>query len=90
MKRLITAVILIPFILYVVFLGPPWLLFGVTALVAIICFSEYAGIAAGYGIQKPGPLGYAAGLLVLLMKPQDGYIIFTLLALMAIRSHRTA
>src|SRR4030088_738548 len=84
MRRLITAVVLIPFILYVVFLGPAWLLFGVTALVAIICFSEYAGIAAGYGIQKPGPLGYAAGLLVLLMKPQDGYVMFTLLALIAL------
>lgn len=84
MKRLITAVVLIPFILYVVFLGHPWLLFGVTALVALICFSEYSGIAAGYGIQKPGPLGYAAGLLVLLMKPQDGYLLFTLLALIAL------
>jgi phosphatidate cytidylyltransferase len=84
MKRLVTAVVLIPFILYVVFLGPPWLLFGVTALVALICFSEYSGIAAGYGIQKPGPLGYAAGLLVLLMQPQDGYVIFTLLAFIAL------
>jgi phosphatidate cytidylyltransferase len=84
MKRLVTAVVLIPFILYVVFLGHPWLLFGVTALVALICFSEYSGIAAGYGIQKPGPLGYAAGLLVLLMQPQDGYVIFTLLAFIAL------
>jgi phosphatidate cytidylyltransferase len=84
MKRLVTAVVLIPFILYVVFLGHPWLLFGVTALVALICFSEYSGIAAGYGIQKPGPLGYAAGLLVLLMKPQDGYVMFLLLALIAL------
>src|SRR2546423_3340793 len=84
MKRLVTAVVLIPFILYVVFLAHPWILFGVTALVALICFSEYSGIAAGYGIEKPGPLGYAAGLLVLLMKPQDGYVMFTLLALIAL------
>jgi phosphatidate cytidylyltransferase len=84
MKRFVTAALLIPFILYVVFLGPSWLLFGVTALVALICFSEYSGIAAGFGIQKPGPLGYAAGLLVLLMKPQDGFVIFTLLALIAL------
>ena len=31
MKRVLTAIGLIPFILYVVFLGPFWLLFGVTA-----------------------------------------------------------
>jgi phosphatidate cytidylyltransferase len=83
MKRLATALVLIPFILYVVLRGPFWLLFGVTALVALICYSEYAGMAAGYGISKPGPMGYAAGLLVLVMRPEDGYLIFTLVALIA-------
>ncbi len=84
MKRLLTAALLIPFILYVVFLGPNWLLFGVTALVALICYSEYSGIAAGYGIEKPGPVGYGAGLLVLAMRPQDGHLIFILLTLIAL------
>ena len=84
MKRLLTAAVLIPFILFVVLWGPSWLLFGVTALVALICYSEYSGIAAGYGVAKPGPLGYAAGLLVLAIKPQDGYLILTLLALIAL------
>jgi phosphatidate cytidylyltransferase len=84
MKRLLTALFLIPTVLYVVYLGPPWLLFGVTALVALICYSEYAGIAAGYGITKPGPVGYAAGLLVLAMRPQDASLVFTLLALIAL------
>jgi phosphatidate cytidylyltransferase len=84
MKRLLTAFLLIPTVLYVVYLGPPWLLFGVTALVALICYSEYAGIAAGYGIAKPGPVGYAAGLLVLAMRPQDATLVFTLVALTAL------
>jgi phosphatidate cytidylyltransferase len=84
MKRLLTALLLIPTVLYVVYLGPPWLLFGVTALVALICYSEYAGIAAGYGITKPGPVGYAAGLLVLAMRPQDASLVFTLVALTAL------
>jgi phosphatidate cytidylyltransferase len=84
MKRLLTAAVLIPFILYVVLWGPPWLLLGVTALVALICYSEYSGIAAGYGVANAGPLGYAAGLLVLVMKPQDGYLILTLVALIAL------
>jgi len=84
MKRLLTAFLLIPFILYVVYFGPPWLLFGVTALVALICFSEYASIAAGYGIAKPGPVGYAAGLLVLAMRPPDATLVFVLLAFVAL------
>ena len=84
MKRLLTAAVLIPCILYVVYLAPSWLLFGVTALVALICYSEYSGIAAGYGIAKAGPLGYAAGLLVLAIKPQDSYLILTLVALLAL------
>ena len=84
MKRLLTAAVLIPFILYVVYLGQNWLLFGVTALVALICFSEYSGLAAGYGVTKPGPVGYAAGLLVLAMKPEDGYLILTLVAIIAL------
>jgi phosphatidate cytidylyltransferase len=84
MKRLLTALLLIPTVLYVVYFGPPWLLFGVTALVAVICYSEYAGIAAGYGIVKPGPVGYAAGLLVLAMRPQDAPLVFALLALISL------
>lgn len=84
MKRLLTASLLIPFVLYTVYLGPVWLLFGVTALVALICYSEYAGIAAAYGITKPGPVGYGAGLLVLAIRPQDAALVFTLFALAAL------
>ena len=84
MKRVLTAVVLIPVILYVVYLGPFWLLFGVTAIFALICYSEYAVIAAGYGVEKLGPAGYASGILVLLARPQDGYLIFTLLTLIGL------
>lgn len=84
MKRLLTAAVLIPFILYVVYFGQNWLLFVVTALVALICYSEYSGLAAGYGVAKPGPVGYAAGLLVLAPVPQDGYLVLTLIALIAL------
>lgn len=82
MKRVLTAALLIPFILYVVFLAPWWLLFGVTAVVALICYSEYCGMARAYGIEKLGWVGYGAGLLILAIKPQDGYLVFMLLALL--------
>ncbi len=84
MKRVLTAAVLIPVILYVVFLAPWWLLFGVTALVALICYSEYSGIARAYGMETFGPVGYGAGLLILAIQPQDGYLVFTLLALVAL------
>lgn len=84
MKRVLTAAVLVPFVLYIVFLSPAWAVFLVTAIVAVICYSEYCGIAAGYGVEKAGPAGYAAGLLVLAMRPQDGYLVFALLALMAL------
>ena len=84
MKRLITAFLLIPTVLYVTLLGPPWLVFAVTALVALICYSEYCAIASGYGVSRSGPVGYAAGLLVLAAKPETGFLVMTLLALLAL------
>ena len=65
MKRVLTALCMIPPVLYVVIWGPAWLVLAVTALVAALCYHEYAGIAAAYGFGNPGPLGLAAGLALL-------------------------
>jgi phosphatidate cytidylyltransferase len=65
MKRVLTALVLFPLIVYVVVWSPPLVVLGVTALVALLCYHEYAGMAVGYGLGKLGPLGYAAGLLIL-------------------------
>lgn len=81
MKRILTSVILIPIILYVVLWGPAWLLFAVTALVAVICYSEYCRIAAPYGFGNPGPVGYGAGLLVLAIPGDEGVTLTVLSAL---------
>lgn len=81
MKRVVTALILIPFILYVTFLGPSWLLFAVVATVASLCYLEYAAIVAGHGIAKPGPAGIAAGVL-LLAGLADPLLLVTLLTLL--------
>jgi phosphatidate cytidylyltransferase len=83
MKRVLTAAILAPLILAVVFMAPAWLLFAVTAAVAVLCFREYCGIAAGYGVDRLGPTGYAAGLLLMLLHEHAGLLItvFALLAL---------
>lgn len=65
MKRVLTAAVLIPLIVYTVLWGPVWLLYAVIAAVALICYQEYSGIAAGYGYGEPGPIGYGAGLLLI-------------------------
>jgi len=83
MKRVLTALALIPLVVYIVILGSPWLVLGVVALVASICFREYCGMAAQYGFGTMGPLGYAAGLLILTV--QDNVLVWvTVLALLGL------
>jgi phosphatidate cytidylyltransferase len=79
MKRILTALALIPFIAYVVLWGPLWLFFLILSLVAMICYHEFAGIVAAHGFGKLGPLGYGAGLCLLLA----GYEAILVLSLCA-------
>ncbi len=51
MKRILTALILIPLVLLAVFRAPLWLFLLVTLLVAMAAVFEYLGIAAGYGFE---------------------------------------
>jgi phosphatidate cytidylyltransferase len=83
MKRLLTAAVLAPFIVYIVLWAPPLAFLAVLTAVALLCFHEYSGIVAGYGIDRPGPVGYAAGL-VLLLVPQDGSLALALITLAAL------
>src|SRR5260370_18429472 len=76
MKRVLTSLILIPIVLYVVLRGPVWLVFSVVTLCAMLCYREYCGIAAGYGITRLGPVGFAAGLGVLAL-PYAGPVFLT-------------
>jgi phosphatidate cytidylyltransferase len=80
MKRVATAVVLIPLVLYIVLLGTYWLLFAAVALAAMLCYREYCGIAEGYSVARLGPVGYAAGLAVLALTT-DVWIFLTALAL---------
>jgi phosphatidate cytidylyltransferase len=79
MKRVLTALVLFPLVTYVVLWSPPWAVLGVTAVVALLCFYEYTGIAAAYQDGKLGPLGYLAGLLILVLGG-DGYLLLTVVA----------
>ena len=53
MKRIITALILIPLVLLLVFLGPKWLITIVVAAVAAMAAWEYLGLAEKTGANPP-------------------------------------
>ncbi|MCC6861695.1 MAG: phosphatidate cytidylyltransferase [Bryobacterales bacterium] len=80
MKRLLTASLLVPAILLVVLRGPYWVFFGVTALVAVLCYREYCGVVSAYGVRGLGPLGYAGGLMLLAVNRNE----FELLAILTL------
>ena len=67
MKRVLTALVLVPIVTWLCLWAPQLVLLAATALVATLCFREYRRLAAAHGMAVPGPLGYAAGLIVLLV-----------------------
>ena len=85
MKRILTASVMIPVVLYAVLGGIEWLFVLVLAAVALICFDEYSNITA-----SREPLAYAAGLAILLAPLQYLALVallFTLLMLMLAMRH---
>lgn len=65
MRRILTALVLIPIVVYVVLWSDFRIFLGVLALVSCLCYREYNDIAASYGFGEPGPLGYGIGLVML-------------------------
>src|SRR5689334_4388662 len=63
MKRILTALILIPIVVYVVLWANFWIFLAVLVAVAFLCWREYDTIAATYGFGAPGALGCVAGYL---------------------------
>jgi phosphatidate cytidylyltransferase len=93
MKRVITALLLIPFFVYIVVWSPPWAFLATVAAVAILCFREFSELTALHGIAKPGVFGYVAGLLVLFLPGKDGafFVLVAILSMsLALRSRELA
>lgn len=89
MKRVLTAVILIPLVLVLVFLGPrgQWLFTLATALVAALAGWEYLGLAERGGAKPPRVAVIVAVLLLFtanLQAPEQRAHIFELLDALAI------
>lgn len=83
MRRVATALVLIPTVLYVIFAGPSWLLATVVCLLAVACFHEYAGIVTAQGVMLERWAGQAMGLVFLLVAHPDWrwLVGFTLVAM---------
>jgi phosphatidate cytidylyltransferase len=83
MKRILTAAVLVPIVVYVVLWANFWVFLAVLATVACLCYREYSAIAGEYGFGVPGPLGFAAGLLLLVWEG-DAWLLIAATALIAI------
>ena len=74
MKRIITALILIPVIAWVTLASPQWVFLAVLAITGLLAYSEFDHIAAAQGIAPAGLPGMAAGL-ALLFAPNTAVIV---------------
>jgi len=85
MKRVLTALILIPFFCYIILWAPLAAFLAVVAAVAVLCFREYANLVSLHAIEKPGVFGYVAGLLLLFLPGKDfGFLVLVAILAMAL------
>jgi phosphatidate cytidylyltransferase len=78
MKRIVTALFLVPVALYSALFAPWWLFLAVIAIVASLCFREYSAITNSYA-----PIGYVAGILILVAPQRETILLIILTALAA-------
>jgi len=83
MKRVVTALLLIPAFCYLILWAPHWAFLVAAAAVGVLCFREYAELVALHQLPKPGLFGYAAGLLILLLPGKDPAFV-VLVAILAL------
>jgi len=79
MKRVLTALVLVPVAVYSILFAPAQIFLAVVAIFAILCFREYARITHAYAMP-----GYVAGLLILIAPLNQAALILFLTALAAL------
>src|ERR1700691_3512853 len=78
MNRVVTSLFLVPVAVFSALFAPWWLFFAVVAVVATLSMREYARVT-----QSFAPLGYGAGILILLAPPREAMLLIVLSALAA-------
>ncbi len=89
MKRVVTALVLLPVFVYIAVWAPAWLFFAALAIVGILSFREYGDLIAHHNLRPPGLFGYVAGVAVLFL-PRPEFIFLTLIALLALALSMTS
>jgi phosphatidate cytidylyltransferase len=79
MKRVLTALVLLPVAVCSVLFAGPQIFLAVIAIFAVLCFREYARITGAYAMP-----GYVAGLLILIAPPTQAALILFLTAIAAL------
>jgi phosphatidate cytidylyltransferase len=77
MKRVVTALALVPIAVYAALFAPWWFFLAVLGTVALLCFREYAEMTDSFA-----PIGYVAGVLILIA-PQHETILLIILTTLA-------
>jgi phosphatidate cytidylyltransferase len=85
MKRVLTAFPLVIVAVYTALFAPWWFFLAIVALVAVLCFREYAAMTGSFA-----PAGYAAGLLIVVAPQNDVMVVMILTALGALSVSLTA
>jgi phosphatidate cytidylyltransferase len=89
MKRLLTALALIPAVTYVVLWANYWIFLAVLTAIGLLCYYEYNGIAEGYGFGRLNLMGYGAGVLLLVWQAESWPLV-TAIALVALAASMRA
>jgi phosphatidate cytidylyltransferase len=84
MKRVLTALVLIPVALGLIFLAPPLFVRAALAAVGLLCLHEFYGLVRQRGVQPYIVAGMAAGALLVLLPAllNQAFLIVLLLALL--------
>lgn len=80
MKRVLSALVLIPLVVWLVLGSPQWAFLIAVAAVGLISFYEFDAIASRQGLAPAGILGMAAGL-ILLFAPEPALAILVAIAI---------
>ena len=84
MKRLVTAVALLAFAVYLIWLAPHAVFVAGAVFMALVCYREFSGLVSAHGIEKPGLWGLLAGLLIF-WRPGDLLLVgLSVLAILAL------
>ncbi len=81
MKRVLTALALVPCVLYLVLLAPPSVFGAAVAALAVAGLREFYALAERYGIRALAAPGYVAGALPALLPELDTSLLLTVFAL---------